>query len=117
MADEYVIVLTTLPPDADAAAFAHILVEERLAACVNVHNEMMSVYRWEGAISQDVERQVVIKTTRVQVRPLWERVRELHPYDVPEFLVLPAVDGSDPYLRWISESTAKSIREPDADRQ
>ena len=56
---------------------------------------MVSVYRWEGAIEQETERQVVIKTSRDRVVTLWERVRELHPYDVPEFLVLPIVDGND----------------------
>jgi periplasmic divalent cation tolerance protein len=106
MADEYVIVLTTLPADADAVHFARTLVTERLAACVNVPAEMTSVYWWEGELSQDVERQVVIKTSRVRVGPLWERLRDLHQYEVPEFVVLPIIDGSDVYLRWIGESTA-----------
>jgi periplasmic divalent cation tolerance protein len=65
------------------------------------------VYRWEGELSQDVERQVVIKTTRARVAALWERLRDLHQYDVPEFVVLPIIDGSDAYLRWIGESTAE----------
>lgn len=105
MADEYVVVLSTLPSGADGAAFARALVAERLAACVNIHPDMTSIYRWEGAVSEDTERQVVIKTSRAQVAPLWERLRELHPYDVPEFVVLPIIDGSDAYLRWIGDST------------
>lgn len=106
MPDPYVVVLTTLPSGADAAAFARSLVTERLAACVNLHGEMTSVYRWEGAVSEDTERQLVIKTSRAQVGPLWERLRDLHPYDVPEFLVLPIIDGSDAYLRWLGDSTS-----------
>jgi periplasmic divalent cation tolerance protein len=106
MADEFVVVLSTLPSGVDAAAFARTLVAERLAACVNIHPEMTSIYRWEGEISTDTERQVVIKTSRARVGPLWERVRELHPYDVPEFVVLPIIDGSDAYLRWIGDSTS-----------
>jgi len=106
MPDEYVLVLTTLPSGADANAFARSLVSEKLAACVNVHGEMTSIYRWEGAVSEETERQIVIKTSRAQVPPLWERVRDLHPYDVPEFVVLPIIDGSDAYLRWITDSTA-----------
>jgi periplasmic divalent cation tolerance protein len=106
MADEFVVVLSTLPSGVDAAAFARTLVGERLAACVNIHQEMTSIYRWEGEISVDSERQVVIKTTRAQVAPLWERLRELHPYDIPEFVVLPIIDGSDAYLRWIGDSTS-----------
>jgi len=105
MQHEYVIVLTTLPADADAQAFARGIVDERLAACVNLLPVMESVYRWEGEIESETERQIVIKTTRERVVDLWERVRELHPYDVPEFMVLPIVDGNDAYLRWVAEST------------
>jgi periplasmic divalent cation tolerance protein len=112
MADEYVIVLTTLPVDADAPAFARTLVSERLAACINVPGEITSVYWWEGELSQEVERQIVMKTTRAKVGPLWDRVRDLHPYDVPEFVVLPIIDGSDAYLRWIGDSTTEE-RPPD----
>jgi periplasmic divalent cation tolerance protein len=102
---DYVLVLTTLPAGADAPAFARRLVDLRLAACVNLLAPMESVYRWEGQIEQESERQIVIKTTRPQVPSLWESVRELHPYDIPEFVVLPVVDGNDAYLRWIGEST------------
>jgi periplasmic divalent cation tolerance protein len=105
MTDEYVLVLTTLPTDADGAAFARTLVEEHLAACVNLLAPMESIYRWDGNIETEAERQLVIKTTRERVAALWDRVRELHPYDVPEFLVLPIVDGNDAYLRWVGEST------------
>jgi periplasmic divalent cation tolerance protein len=106
MSHEYVIVLTTLPADADGAGFARNLVEERLAACVNLSAPMESIYRWEGTIETESERQLVIKTTRDRVVELWDRVRELHPYDMPEFLVTPIVDGNDAYLRWVGESTA-----------
>ena len=105
MSQEYVIVLTTLPADADAAAFARDLVEERLAACVNLSGPMESIYRWEGTVETESERQLVIKTSRDRVVALWDRVRELHPYDMPEFLVMPIVDGNDAYLRWVGEST------------
>ena len=108
MTHDYVIVLTTLPTDADGAAFARGLVEERLAACVNLLAPMESIYRWDGNIETESERQLVIKTSRERVVALWERVRELHPYDVPEFLVLPIVDGNDAYLRWVGESTTSS---------
>jgi periplasmic divalent cation tolerance protein len=102
---DYVIVMTTLPGDADVAALARALVEARLAACVNILPPMESVYRWEGEIEQERERQLVIKTSRGRVAALWDRVRELHPYDVPEFVVLPIVDGNDAYLRWVGDST------------
>jgi periplasmic divalent cation tolerance protein len=105
MVHEYVIVLTTLPADADGPAFARAIVDEKLAACVNLLSPMESVYRWEGTIERETERQVIMKTSKDRVVALWERVRELHPYDVPEFVVLPIVDGNDAYLRWIAEST------------
>ena len=107
MADTpHVLVLTTLPADADAAVFARTLVSERLAACVNLLAPMESVYRWEGDVQRDTERQLIMKTTRARVDALWQRVRELHPYEVPEFLVLPIADGSDAYLRWLGDSTS-----------
>jgi periplasmic divalent cation tolerance protein len=105
MNSEYVLVLTTLPGDADASAFARTLVEERVAACVNLLPLMESIYRWEGDVQHETERQVIIKTSRERVVNLWERLREMHPYDVPEFIVLSIVDGNEAYLRWIGEST------------
>ena len=106
MTPEYVVVLTTLPADIDAAAFARRVIDERLAACVNLLPPMESLYRWEDGIEQETERQVIMKTSRERVVALWERVRDLHPYDVPEFLVLPIIDGNDAYLQWVGESTA-----------
>jgi len=104
---EFVLVLTTLPPDlAGATAFARTLVEERLAACVNVLGEMRSVYTWQGRVEDEAERQILVKTTRDRLEALWARVQELHPYEVPEFLVVPIVDGSAAYLRWVRDATA-----------
>jgi periplasmic divalent cation tolerance protein len=105
MPAEYVVVLTTLPAHADAPGFARSLVADRLAACVNIHQEMVSIYRWEGDVTEDRERQVVIKTSRARVAQIRERLRDLHPYDVPEFVVLAIVDGSEAYLRWIGDVT------------
>jgi periplasmic divalent cation tolerance protein len=103
---EYVIVLTTLPADHDAGAFARVLVEEHLAACVNIMPEMRSVYRWQGALEEETERQILIKTARARLVQLWERLRALHPSEVPEFIVVPIVDGNDAYLHWIADVTA-----------
>lgn len=105
MPSDFVIVLTTFPADRDAEPLAQALVDERLAACVNVLPAMHSIYRWKGATERADERQLVIKTTGAQVPALEARVRALHPYDVPEFLVLPILDGSRDYLGWLAEST------------
>ena len=99
------IVLTTLPADGDAEGFASQLVEERLAACVNILPPMRSVYRWKGSVERADERQVVIKTTAPRIAALEARVRALHPYDLPEFVVIPIVQGSAGYLAWLTEST------------
>jgi periplasmic divalent cation tolerance protein len=110
----YVIVLTTLGSDIDPATLATRLVEERLAACVNVLPEMESFFRWHGAVERDRERQLLIKTRAALVPELQRRLLEMHPYDLPEFLVLSVSDGSKDYLKWITASTtdpeAPSIR-------
>ena len=102
---EHVLVMTTVPADADASTFAQTLVDARLAACVNVLPPMESIYRWEGRVDREQERQLLIKTSRDRLAALWDRVRKLHPYDVPEFIVLPIVDGNAAYLRWMRDST------------
>jgi len=102
--DSAVVVLTTWPADRDPDALARALVGERLAACVNVLGSMRSTYRWQGAVEQADERQLVIKTTTSRVAALDARLREMHPYEVPELLVLPVTGGGEDYLRWLSES-------------
>lgn len=99
-----VIVLTTLAADVDAGALARTLVAERLAACVNILPVMTSVYRWQGRVEEERERQLVIKTAADLVSALAARLGELHPYEVPEFLVLRVSEGSDAYLRWLRDS-------------
>ena len=107
MADaDYSLVLTTFPVQRDADGFARILVDERLAACVSVLPPMQSTYRWQGAVETAAERQVLIKTRAANLAALEKRVRELHPYDVPEFLVLNIDAGSPAYLSWLNDSLA-----------
>lgn len=101
-----VVVLTTLPVEADAAAFARTLVEERLAACVSVGAEMHSTYRWKDAVEHAAERQVVMKTVRDKVALIEARLATLHPYDVPELLVITAEDGGDAYMAWVCQCTS-----------
>ena len=98
--------LTTLGADADAATIVRTLVEERLAACVNVLPVMTSIYRWHGQVEQDREQQIVVKTSADKVPALEARLRQLHPYELPEFLVLTASGGSEAYLNWIADSVA-----------
>ena len=100
--------LTTIAADADGAALARTLVEERLAACVNLLPAMTSIYRWKGQVEQDREQQVVIKTTTDRLTALEIRLGELHAYELPEFLVVAAAAGSDAYLAWVRESVGSA---------
>ena len=100
-----VLVLTTLPIAADAEAFAEALVKEGLAACVSIGAPMTSVYRWQGAVERAQERQIVLKTVRGEVPLVEARLAALHPYDVPELLVVPVDGGGAAYVAWVREST------------
>jgi periplasmic divalent cation tolerance protein len=105
---DVVIVLTTMPAGLGEAAagdtLARTLVDERLAACVSLLAPMTSVYRWQGEVETAVEQQLVIKTARARVPALETRLRQLHPYDLPELLVLEA-GGASAYLAWVAAET------------
>ena len=101
-----VIACTTLPAGMDAEEFGRRLVTEHLAACVTVQAPVRSVYRWEGTVESAAEQLLHIKTTAARLGDLRRRLCELHPYEVPEFVVLPIVDGDPVYLAWLVESTA-----------
>ena len=101
---DFVLALSTAPADFDATQLAQELVATGLAACVNIIGGIRSVYTWEGVPQVDQEQQLVIKTTSDQVDALWEVLRDRHPHDVPEFLVIPVVDGSEEYLNWVERS-------------
>jgi len=103
MAD-LILILTTMPDDDRVQALATTLVDEGLAACVNVHAAMVSTYRWKGQIEREAERQVVIKTTRARRTAVEARLHALHPYELPEFVVIDG-DSSEAYGRWVKETT------------
>jgi periplasmic divalent cation tolerance protein len=105
---DVVLVLTTVADEMAAEEIARALVEEQLAACVNVHAPMTSIYRWKGAIELATERQLVIKTTGHRVPAVEARVRQLHSYDLPEFLVISAESGGADYLNWVKTETRGS---------
>jgi periplasmic divalent cation tolerance protein len=104
MSSEVVIALTTLPADSDAMPLAKELVGAGLAACVNIVPAVSSVYTWKGVPQVETEQQLLIKTTADRVDALWEVLRGRHPYDNPEFIVVPVVGGSEEYLDWVEES-------------
>jgi periplasmic divalent cation tolerance protein len=96
------VVLSTFPDAEKAAQVARVLVDERLAACVNLVASVRSIYRWQGAIQDDAESLAIIKTTADRYPALAARLAELHPYDVAEILALPLAEGHPPYLAWLS---------------
>ena len=99
------VVLVTTANDAEGAAIARSLVDERLAACVNVVPGVRSVYRWEGAVHEDAEALLVVKTRRALVDRVAARVKELHSYALPETIALSIVGGAEAYLAWVREET------------
>lgn len=94
-------------PDRDTALrIARALVAEGLAACVNIVPDLLSVYRWQGEVQEDGEVLLMAKTRADRVTACGERLRELHPYDVPEFVVVAAVGGAPSYLDWVASECA-----------
>ena len=98
-----VVVLTTVGAGFDAAALAKSLVEQRVAACVNILPEVRSLYRWKDAVEDDREQLLVIKTTEERVDALREALFAAHPYEVPEFVVL-AAEAGGAYAEWLLHS-------------
>lgn len=107
MASDVLVVLSTFPPGDGAAATARTLVEERLAACVNLLPGVRSIYVWDGAVCDEPEQLALIKTTQDRFEELRARLLELHGYSVPEVLALPVDDGHLAYLGWVRESVRR----------
>ena len=103
--NEYRLVLTTVPDEELGRRLARTLVEERLAACVNVGPAVTSFYWWDKKLVEDGERMVFIKTRAAILDRLEARLKELHPYEVPEFISLPIASGSPEYLGWLEAET------------
>ncbi len=99
---DYIQVVTTTEREEDAAAIARALVEEQLAACVQVLGPISSTYRWKGQIETAREWQCWAKSRRSLFDELRQTICRLHPYDVPEILALPILDGSPEYLDWLA---------------
>jgi periplasmic divalent cation tolerance protein len=99
------VVLTTAPDQATAETLARTLVDEHLIACATLLPGATSIYRWKGAVTHEPEIQLLLKTRRELLTALSTRLHALHPYEVPEVLVLDATAGSAPYLDWILSST------------
>lgn len=102
---DFVMVLVTVPDEEFAGRLAHGLVAQKLAACVNVLPSVRSVYAWNGEICNEGELLCFIKTRRSLFSALREHILGLHPYEIPEIIALPLVEGSDNYLAWLRDNT------------
>jgi periplasmic divalent cation tolerance protein len=103
------VVFTNAPDRSVAMQLARVLVEQRLAACVNVFGGCTSVYRWDGAVETAEELPVIIKTRASRYAEVEAAIRKLHPYELPEIVAVPVVHGLPEYLDWVSEETAIPI--------
>lgn len=99
------VVLCSMPVES-AETLASTLVEERLAACVNVHRDVTSVYRWEGRVERQREAMLVVKTSDSALGRLVARIAALHPYSVPEIVALDVDSVNEKYLEWVDSETS-----------
>ena len=102
MKKEFCVLLCTASEE-ESEELAKTLIEDRLAACVNI-TAVKSYYKWDGEFCEDKEALLIIKTEKSMVNRIIERIKEVHSYDVPEIIALPIVAGSEEYLRWVDES-------------
>ena len=106
MNDEVCEIVITGPSQEWVAAFTRQLVDDRLAACGHIINEIRSIYRWEGSVHDEPEARVALHTRRSLVSAIVDRANRDHPYDVPCVIALPIVDGNPAYIGWVLRETA-----------
>jgi periplasmic divalent cation tolerance protein len=99
------LVLTNLPDRASAERIGDLLIEKKLAACVNILAPCRSVYRWKGAVQHDEEHPLLVKTTTERYAELERAIRGAHPYELPEIIAVPIEHGLPEYLEWVSAET------------
>ena len=103
--DDVVLVLSNAPDILLAKRIAHVLVEDGLAACVSLGVPSLSIFCWQGKVESVEEIPLTIKTTHCRQTALIETLIRLHPYEVPEIIVLPVIGGTQAYLDWVREQT------------
>jgi periplasmic divalent cation tolerance protein len=106
--DQSIVVFVSAGSEQEALTIARTLVEERLAACVNIVSKIRSIYRWEGKICDEPECYLIIKTRQELFQAIQKRIKTLHSYDVPEIIALPIVEGLNSYLEWIQGETRRA---------
>lgn len=105
---EPILIITNLPDKKGAAALAEALIDQQLAACVNILSPCASVYRWQGKIESVEEIPVLIKTQRQHYERVEQLIKMMHPYELPEVIMVPIMGGLPAYLQWIAAETPLS---------
>jgi len=108
MKEKYTVVYVTTPDEKTAKTIANKILEKKLAACVNIIPNINSIYRWKGKIEEDQEALMIIKTRRELFETLTKTIKEMHPYEVPEVIGIPIIEGYKAYLEWIKDETGES---------
>ena len=103
-----IVVLTTVGSEEQGELIATKLVEENLAACVNIAPSVKSVYRWKGELTHDEEWLLIVKTTAAHFEAVRRRIKSLHLYDLPEIIALPVTEGDDAVLDWVRGAVSPS---------
>lgn len=109
MTDHVIVALSTCPDEASARQLAQTLVSERLATCVNRVAGLTSTYFWDGRLQEGAEILLIIKSTAARQAELAARLKALHPYELPELVVLPVTGGNEPYLQWVRSGVKKEV--------
>ncbi len=112
MSPDTIVVLITVPSQEAGGRIARTLVEEHLAACVNLVPGLTSVFWWEGGVQTEAEALLIVKTQRPRFEALAARVRSLHPYAVPEIIAVPVAAGNQAYLDWVRDAVAPAGEAP-----
>jgi periplasmic divalent cation tolerance protein len=105
MVENQIVTFCTVPDREAGERIAAALVEERLAACVNLIPGLTSIYRWQGKVEKAAECLLVIKTTAARFEALKARIKALHPYETPEIIAVPITHGDNAYLNWLTENS------------
>jgi len=105
MAHDFIIVMSTVPSKEAGLAIAGLLVNEKLAACVNIIPGLTSLYKWKGKLCTDEELLLIIKTRKSLFEKVRNAIKGIHPYEVPEIIELPIMSGLETYMQWIEENT------------
>ena len=106
MLDPAILILTNVPDHALATALAQALIDQRLAACVNIGAPVQSIYHWRARIETGHEVPIVIKTRSALYTHVEDAIRKIHPYDTPEIIAIPVIEGDARYLDWLATETA-----------